>query len=98
MNFVELCASAMCLTLHPSLPSTLQTGESVEARYTADDVWYAAVVLQVIHGGFEIARCTRRDIYVCIDIARMYAVSGQDRSAILSKLIVFWCFAFLCQM
>ena len=34
-----------------------QTGESVEARYTEDDKWYKAVILQVIHGGFEIARC-----------------------------------------
>lgn len=34
-----------------------QAGESVEARYTDDDKWYKALILQVIHGGFEIARC-----------------------------------------
>lgn len=33
-----------------------QTGESVEACYTADEKWYGAIVLQVIHGGFDIAR------------------------------------------
>lgn len=34
----------------------MQVGESVEGRYTADDKWYKAVILQIIHGGFEIAR------------------------------------------
>lgn len=46
------------LNLSPSrsCAPVFQTGESVEARYTADDKWYKAVVLQVIHGGFNIAR------------------------------------------
>ena len=39
----------------------------MEARYTADDKWYKAIILQVIHGGFEIARCSLNNILDNID-------------------------------
>jgi len=30
-----------------------QAGETVEAKFTEDDKWYKAVILQVIHGGYS---------------------------------------------
>ena len=42
--------------LFTNLFPLFQVGDSVEARYTVDDEWYKSVILQVIHGGFEIAR------------------------------------------
>lgn len=43
-------------TLNPSHRAFHKVGDVVEGRYTADDTWYSAVIRQVIHGGFEIAR------------------------------------------
>lgn len=51
------CTDLDAATIY-AMPHMLpQAGESVEARYTDDDKWYKAAILQVIHGGFEIARC-----------------------------------------
>lgn len=54
-TFDEIC-SLYHRVIRTFLFFSRQTGESVEACYTADDKWYGAIVLQVIHGGFEIAR------------------------------------------
>ncbi|CAM9786711.1 unnamed protein product, partial [Phaeothamnion confervicola] len=38
------------------LYKTLKVGDSVEAQYTADDVWYPAEILQAIHSGYPVAK------------------------------------------
>lgn len=65
----------------------------MEARFSEDDKWYAAEILQVIHRGYDIARC---DTHIKRLKAWLWARGQSIMGEIAQDTLMLWMVSTLC--